>query len=97
MRRLLTLAALFLSPLAHAGTTTGNLPWNSILDTLKTNITGPTATAILLIAIAVGALYWAFSDDNRGVFRMLKGIVAMGIVIALGTLLSALGVTATVM
>ncbi|MDX1999526.1 MAG: TrbC/VirB2 family protein [Thermoanaerobaculia bacterium] len=97
MRRLMTLAALFVAPLAHAGTTTGNLPWNGILDTLKTNITGPTATAILLIAIAVGALYWAFSDDNRGVFRMLKGVVAMGIVIALGTLLSALGVTATVM
>lgn len=97
MRRLLALTATFLATAVDAGTTTGNLPWNSVLDTLKTNITGPTATAILLIAIAVGALYWAFSDDNRGVFRMLKGVVAMGIVVALGTLLSALGVTATVM
>jgi type IV secretory pathway VirB2 component (pilin) len=97
MRRFYLLAASFAAPLAHAGTTTGNLPWNNVLDVLKANITGPTATAILLIAIAVGALYWAFSDDNRGVFRMLKGVVAMGIVVALGTLLSALGVTATVM
>lgn len=80
---------------AQASSTSGKLPWNNILTTLEQNITGPTATAIILIAIAVGAIVWAVSEDNRGVIRILKAVVALGIVAGLTSLVSGLGISAS--
>lgn len=79
----LLIAALALTcPLAAAGAdkTSGGLPWNEPLELLKDNLTGPTATVIILIALAFGFVVWSFADDNRGLFRAFKALIAMAVV-----------------
>jgi type IV secretion system protein VirB2 len=82
--------ALLLWPLVAAASTetSGDLPWNAPLDKLQENISGPTARALLFIAMAIGGVLWSLADDNRGLFRAGKGLLILA---ALGTLTSLLG------
>ena len=103
MRSLVRSALLILGaglwPLRVLGSETGgNLPWNAPLETLKANLTGPTATVIILIALAFGFAVWSFGDDNRGLFRAFKAIVALAVVGAIGTgFIASLGINACVL
>ena len=95
-RALLIVAASFwpLITVAADATASDDLPWNEPLEILKNNLTGPTATVIILIALAFGFAVWAFSDDNRGLFRAFKAVVALAVVGALGSgFLASLGVS----
>lgn len=77
---------------AFAGETTGDLPWNNFLDVLQDNVTGPTATAVIFIAIAGALVVWSMSDDHRGLVRFGKALGALAILAALGALLAGLGI-----
>lgn len=71
----------------------GSLPWNQPLDTLQQNITGPTMTAILFIAVAVGVGVWGFSERSEGIGRAGKALAALAIVGVLGAFLTTLGIS----
>jgi len=77
----------------YAGETTGDLPWNNFLDVLQDNVTGPTATAVIFIAIAGALVVWSMSDDHRGLVRFGKALGALAILAALGALLAGLGIS----
>lgn len=78
---------------AWASGTSGDLPWNNFLDKLQENITGPTATALIFIAIAGALVVWSMSDDHRGLIRFGKALGALATLAALGALLGVLGIS----
>jgi type IV secretory pathway VirB2 component (pilin) len=82
------------SLVARASETGAPLPWNKPLDTLKENLTGPTATVVILIALAFGFMVWAFSDNNHGLFRAFKALIALAVIATAGGFLTSLGITA---
>lgn len=92
--RALALALLPAATMASAmAGTTGNMPWDSALTALETDISGPVAHALLLIAIIVTGLAWGFGEHGSSM-RKVMGIAAGG-AIALGasSLITGLGLT----
>ena len=70
------------------------MPWDTPLQNLLDNLTGPTARALVLIAIVGCGLLWAFTRNEEGLKKL--GQIAFGGAIALGavTLLASLGFAA---
>lgn len=93
--RWLAPALVLWSTTALAGPTTGNMPWSDPLDRLRENLTGPTLTAVVLIAIALGLAAWAVGDSNRGLVKAGKALVALAAGAGGIALLAALGISAS--
>ena len=87
---LLTLAVV---PAAYASSGGAPMPWDTGLANLADNLTGPTARALILIAIVVSGIAWAFTEHGTGGRRLSQ--IVFGAAIALGAvaLLTALGIT----
>lgn len=76
---LITLSA----PAAQASTGGGApMPWDTPLQNLLNNLTGPTARALVIIAIVACGLLWAFTRNEEGLKKL--GQVAFGGAIAMG-------------
>jgi type IV secretory pathway VirB2 component (pilin) len=58
------------------------MPWDTALQNLLGNLSGPTAQALVLIAIVACGLLWAFTRNEDGLKRL--GQIAFGGAIALG-------------
>ena len=58
------------------------MPWDTALQNLLGNLSGPTARALVLIAIVACGLLWAFTRNEEGLKRL--GQIAFGGAIALG-------------
>src|SRR6476660_1063482 len=58
------------------------MPWDTPLQNLLGNLTGPTARALILIAVVGCGLLWAFTRNEEGLTRL--GQVAFGGAIAMG-------------
>jgi type IV secretory pathway VirB2 component (pilin) len=71
------------------------MPWSQPLELLRENLTGPTLTAVVLIAIALGLAAWALGDSNRGLLKAGKAIVAIAVGAGGIALLTALGISAS--
>jgi type IV secretory pathway VirB2 component (pilin) len=52
---------------AFAATAGGTLPWDTPLQTIVTDATGPTAHGITTVAAVLGGLAWAHSEHVRHV------------------------------
>src|SRR5687768_13948830 len=46
------------------------MPWDTPLQNLLGNLTGPTARALILIAIVACGLLWAFTRNEEGLKRL---------------------------
>jgi type IV secretion system protein TrbC len=88
------LAALLVLAPTRAWATGPAVPWDGPLDNLLNNLSGPTARALVLIAIVATGLLWAFTRNEEGLKRV--GQIAFGGAIAMGavTLFANLGLTA---
>jgi len=53
--------------------TTGTSPWVNVVDELQTQMTGPIARGLSLIAVVIGGLMFAFGEG--GSKRALAGIL----------------------
>lgn len=58
------------------------MPWDTPLQNLLNNLTGPTARALVIIAIVACGLLWAFTRNEEGLKKL--GQVAFGGAIAMG-------------
>ena len=77
-------AALLFTVTSTALASTGGaaMPWDTPLQNLLSNLTGPTARALVVIAIVACGLLWAFTRNEEGLKRL--GQIAFGGAIALG-------------
>ena len=72
-----------LAPTASATAAGGApMPWDTPLQNLMANLTGPTARALVIIAIVGAGLMWAFTRNEEGLKKL--GQIAFGGAIALG-------------
>lgn len=80
-----------IAPGAYATVGGTAMPWDTPLQNLLNNLTGPTARALVLIAIVACGLLWAFTRNEEGLKRL--GQVAFGGAIAMGAvaMLASLG------
>ena len=93
-RRLATLLALLAVASTRMYAAGPAMPWDGPLDNLLQNLSGPTARALVLVAIVATGLLWALTRNEEGVKRV--GQIAFGGAIAMGavTLFANLGLTA---
>ena len=85
------------APAAYASTGGAAMPWDTPLQNLLDNLTGPTARALVIIAIVVCGLLWAFTRNEEGLKKL--GQIAFGGAIAMGAvaMLASLGFTGTLL
>ena len=95
---ILAVALIGVPDTAHAaGAGGGSLPWDQPLTTLKTDLTGPTAFVISLIAFAVAGITYAFSHEVGQFMRtMLIVIMVASSLAAVVQLATALGIAGAV-
>lgn len=81
------------APVAYASTGGAAMPWDTPLQNLLNNLTGPTARALVIIAIVACGLLWAFTRNEEGLKRL--GQIAFGGAIAMGAvaMVASLGFT----
>ena len=93
-RRVTVVATLLAIASGRAWATGPTMPWDGPLDNLLNNLSGPTARALVLVAIVATGLLWAFTRNEEGLKRL--GQIAFGGAIAMGavTLFANLGLTA---
>jgi type IV secretion system protein VirB2 len=72
---------LFAPSLAHATTTGGNLPWDTPLQTLETDIKGPVAYGLALLGIVASGGMLIFGGEISEFTRRLIYIVLVAAVI----------------
>lgn len=89
---LLLLPVLLLVPRAAHASTTEEMPWDSILSSLADSATGTVIRAVVIIAIAIGGIYWALSDNQNGLVRILKAVIVAGIVTGAATFVGSFGI-----
>ena len=98
---LMLLALLVLTMLhpdtAHAASAGGNLPWDGPLTTLRTDITGPVAFTISLLAmVAAGAALVFGGEINEFVRRIIMLVLVASFIVGVTNLASALGISGAV-
>lgn len=92
------LTALFgaFGALPARATTTGTLPWDNILQTIADSVQGPVISALVIMAVAAGGAYWAFSDSQMGLVRILKAVIVAAVVSGLTAFLGVFGISMAV-
>ena len=94
-------AALALLPIAAspalASAGGAAMPWDTPLQNLLGNLSGPTARTLVLLAIVACGLLWAFTRHEEGLKRL--GQIAFGGAIAVGAvaLMASLGFSGATM
>ena len=83
--------------LAHAANAGGALPWDTPLTTLKTDITGPVAFTISLLAmVACGAALVFGGEINEFIRRLIMLVLVAAFLVGVTNLASALGITGAI-
>ena len=91
------LGMLFWTGVAHAGNTSGgSLPFVDAIRTIHDDVTGPVATMLLFIVVALALVAWAFFERNEKVIHVLKAIVAASLIFGGFTVFSSLGIAGAV-
>jgi type IV secretion system protein TrbC len=93
----LVVLALLHPDTAHAASAGGNLPWDGPLTTLRTDITGPVAFTISLLAmVAAGAALVFGGEINEFVRRIIMLVLVASFIVGVTNLASALGISGAV-
>lgn len=87
----LPLALLVTSP--AYGASTGDLPWEGILKKLSDSVSGPVASALIIMGIVAGGAYWFFSENQRGLVQIVKALIVGGIVSGITAFLGLFNIT----
>lgn len=77
---------------AMAGTTGGvDMPWNAPLQAVVDNLSGPTGHALVLIAIMISGIIWAFTRHEEGGKKIAQIAVGGSLVLGAASLMASLG------
>ncbi|HEX3526582.1 MAG TPA: TrbC/VirB2 family protein [Thermoanaerobaculia bacterium] len=86
------LAASFLAARGASASGGETLPFNSILDTIFSNLTGPTAHALVGIALVLGLCAVMFARDSEWARTLGKVVLCGACIAAIPTLLQLMNV-----
>ncbi len=88
----LALASELLPHVACAASAGGGapMPWTGPLQSLLSNLSGPTARIIGALAFVVGGALWAFTRHEEGARRFAQAIVGIAIMIGAANIVGAL-------
>ena len=87
--------ALVSPSLAHATTTGGNLPWDTPLQTLETDIKGPVAYGLALLGIvAAGGMLIFGGEISEFTRRIMYVVLVAALILGAASLLTTLFTTA---
>lgn len=91
--RLASLVSFFLlgAPVAFATTGGTSMPWDAPLIRVQENLTGPVASAVIIIAVALAGVMWALSDHGTGMRRVSQIIFGSGVALGAVQFVTALG------
>jgi type IV secretion system protein VirB2 len=95
VRRCLLASAVFAATMADAfATTAGKLPWDDAVSKLQSDLTGPVATAISVIAFLAAGAALVFGEELGGIAKKALYVVLGVAFITLGNkFLNVLGLT----
>ena len=88
----LALASVLLPHVAIAASTGGGavMPWTGPLESLLSNLSGPTARIMGALAFVVGGALWAFTRHEEGARRFGQAIIGVAIMIGAANIVAAL-------
>jgi type IV secretion system protein TrbC len=90
----LLVGSFYLSISTALAATTGGLPWDTPVQTLQNDLTGPVATGISVIAFLAAGAALVFGEELGGIAKKALFVVLGVAMIVLGNnFLSALGLT----
>ncbi len=99
-RRTLTLAVflttLLLPEVALASTGGPSMPWDTGLQNLVDNLTGTVARLMIIAAIVVAGITWAFTEHGTGGRKLSQIVFGGGVALAAVSFLVNLGFTGAV-
>ena len=84
----LVAAGLVYAPDLWAGGTGTTMPWNTPMQTLLNNMTGPTARALVGIATAYAGYKWMFQSHEQGANNLARVAVGGAIALTAQTIIS---------
>ena len=84
----MVLIGLVLVPDLWAGGTGTTMPWNTPMQTLLNNMTGPTARILVGIATAYSGYKWMFQSHEQGANSMARVTVGGAIALTAQTIIS---------
>ena len=87
---------LLCAPAAFATTGGTSMPWDEPLIRIQENLTGPVASAIIIIAVALAGCMWALSDHGTGMRRISQVIFGAGVALGAVSFVTALGFSGAV-
>ena len=90
----LTTLALSLTGSAFASTSGPSMPWDSAIKNLTDNLAGPVARGMIIAAIVVAGITWAFTEHGTGGRKLSQLIFGGGIALGAVSLIASLGFTA---
>jgi type IV secretion system protein TrbC len=74
-----------------------SMPWDEPLIRIQENLTGPVASAIIIIAVALAGVMWALSDHGTGMRRVSQVIFGAGVALGAVAFVAALGFSGAVL
>jgi type IV secretion system protein TrbC len=88
----LALASVLFPHVAIAASTGGGavMPWTGPLESLLSNLSGPTARIMGALAFVVGGALWAFTRHEEGARRFGQAIIGVAIMIGAANIVAAL-------
>ncbi len=99
-RRLLVLSGcslvLFSRP-ALATTGGPDMPWNGPLTAIVNNLSGPTGHALVLLAIVISGIIWAFTRNEEGGKKIGQIAVGGSLILGAASLMASLGFAGAVL
>jgi type IV secretory pathway VirB2 component (pilin) len=75
---------------AWAGDAGADMPWNTPLTTLLSNLTGPTARVFAGIMLVIGGMIWGFTRHEEGAKRIGQAIFAIAVMFGAVEIVAAL-------
>jgi type IV secretory pathway VirB2 component (pilin) len=74
-----------------------SMPWDVPLIRIQENLTGPVASAVIIIAVALAGVMWALSDHGTGMRRVSQVIFGAGVALGAVSFVTAIGFSGAVL
>lgn len=94
---IVVLGGALLPNIAYASTGGPEMPWNAPLTAVVNNLSGPTGHALVLLAIMISGIVWAFTRHEEGGKKIGQIAVGGSLILGAATLMASFGFSGAVL